>query len=519
MSKGIEISFLSNVRDLLKGASSVDDALEKVSDALDEVTRDGDKAGDKLERSFRDVSQEARDATRDIDKTGNALKEAGRKGQSIDADVRVGTQGAGEAVREWGDEAKQNISETFSSFRGESGDLLQVVQDTFGGVISNLGPLGMVAGAAGAVGIGLMQGAMEDGQEEAEAFRERVSQLADAFIAAGGVGETSLETLVDQLKELATETEEGADNLADIRKDSEGSVAGFRKIADAYAGNTRELDKLVESEWEHYRALKAASEESGISWRPADQAAASAKRDAQKRIAEGLDEAKKAADDAEAAESAWLASNGPAYEARVQKIDAIQSELDDAIGTWGDYADAEKGSTDPAGYIKAFEDRITATNNFATNVQELARTTGLSFEEAQMVLDQGVDFAPMLQSILDSGLADEFAAQVKAAVGGGQEIVDGKPLTATIEADADVTNARRRLSSTSSETRTAKITAKADTKTAAAAIDKVADEDRRAKVKAIADTAAAKKTLDELVKKREAIIVAKVVDREGRKIL
>lgn len=517
MSKGIEISFLSNVRDLLKGTTSVDEALDKVSDALDDVTRDGDKAAGKLERSFRDVSEEARDATRDIERTGDALEKAGRKGQGIDTDVRVGTAGAGEAVREWGDEARANISETFSSFRGEAGDLVQVAQDTFGGVISNLGPLGMVAGAAGAVGIGLLQAAMEDGQEAAEEYRQRVSDLTAEFIETGDVGQSSLDGLIDQLKALATNTEEGADNLAKIREDSAGSVSGFKKIADAYAGNTRELDKLVEREREHYKALKAASEVSGISWRPADQAAASAKRDAQKRIVDGLEEAQEAATDAEKAEQAWLSSNGPAYQARVNQIDAIQGELDNAISAWGDYANAEKGSTDPAGYIQAMQDRITATSNFSSNVRKLAQQTGLSFEEAQMVLDQGVDFAPMLQSIIDAGLSEEFAAQIKAAVGGGQEIVDGKPIRATIKTDSDVTNARKQLNAATTEKRTAKISAQADTKTAETRLDKVTDKKRTAKVVVEADFEKANREIDEWLKTKR-IVQVDVRERTGKAV-
>ncbi len=515
MTKGIEISFLSNTRDLVRGAGTTEDALERVSDSLDEMARDGDKATGKLERSFKDISDEARSATRDIDRTGDALEQAARKGRRIDTDVRIGTDGAGEAVREWGDEAKQNISETFSSFRGESEDLVQIAQDTFGGVISGLGPLGMAAGAAGAIGIGLLMGSLEEGSEEAEEMRQRISALATEFIETGGVGQASMDGVIERLKELATSTEEGQQNLAQLYSDSASAVTGFKRLADAYAGNEEQLDALIEKERERRDTLQEiANYDKG--W---DQEATKRKDDqlaAQKRIVEGLEDAKEAADGAAEAEAAWLASNGPAYEARVEQVESLQSELDDAIGSYGDFQDAETGALDPAGYIASMQARMDATANFNTNVQTLATQFGLTADEVQAILDQGVDFAPMLQSIIDSGMGEQYAAQIRAMLDGGQAIIDGQPTTATVEVSTNADAAGQELSDLIID-RTTSVEAEAQTTDAAKALDTVAEKPRTAPITATVNTTAASAQLaDFIARKRTLTITAEVRDREGK---
>ena len=510
MARGISIDFISNTRGLLTGTKQAEKGLEDVSDALDDMARDGDRGTAKLERSFAELRREASRTGTEFDQAGDKAREIGKRGVDIDSGIRHGTEGAGEAVREFGDEAKANVAETFSSFRGEAGDFVQIAQDTFGGVISALGPIGMVAGAAGALGIGLIQGKLEESAEKAQALRERIGELTADFIETGGVGESSIDAIVERLKALATETDESADNLAKLRKDAASSSSGFAKIADAYAGQTNELSKLVDKEQDHLDVLRDAAKESGISWRPEDQAKANAKRDAQQRIVDGLSEAESAAKKAESQESAWLASNGPAYAARAQQIDAIQGELDDAVGAWQNYYNEEKKTADPSGYIAAINQKIQATANFSSNVQQLATNTGLSFEEAQAVLDQGVSFAPMLQKIMDGGpqMQQAYASAIQGAVNGGQAIVDGQPVTIT--AKGDTVKADADLRGVTGAERTATIGAKAQPEAAASQLDKTTNAKREATITAKAKTGDAKTALDALTRGRTANVTARV---------
>lgn len=506
MSKGIEISFLSNVRDFLRGAERSEDALDKVADSLDDVAKDGDQATDRLARGFKDIADDARDSTRDIDRVGDSLSDAARKGRAIDTDVRIGTDGAGEAVREWGDEARANISETFSSFRGEATDLVQVVQDTFGGVIGALGPVGMAAGIAGAAGLGLMMGALEEGKEEAQEMRERVGELAGQLIEIGDDPVAALDALVEGLKELATNSEEGETSLADLRAAAAGSATSFQRLADAYAGNTDELGKMIKAEQEQLDIAEEAAN-ADKRWDSATTQRLLNARDNQRTVVEGLEKAAQAAKEAEAEEAAWLASNGPLYEARAEKIDSLQGELNDTIGIWSDYEDKEKKSVDPAGYMEAMQARIDATTNFNANVQTLADATGLTMEEAQLVLDQGVDFAPMLASIVKGGdeSMEQYAGLVQQIVGGGQEIADGNPLK--LKATGDTEQAKADIDDAATD-RDTTIKAKPESKAAASDLDAVADKKRTAHITAKASTGAARAALNALQKNRTATVTA-----------
>lgn len=176
----IKIDFLSNTRDVERGTQRVEQAFEDVSNSLDDVARDGDRSLDRLERSFKDLADSARDTSRDTRDIG----EVGSSGFR-----RLGDTGA-----EVSGELRQNLGETFSSFRGELSDLPQIAQDTLGGLAGS-GALGGIAGlaltAAGAAGLGLITAELEKQQEEANKLRQR---LADVYKSAAEEGRNYLDT-------------------------------------------------------------------------------------------------------------------------------------------------------------------------------------------------------------------------------------------------------------------------------------------------------------------------------------
>lgn len=517
--KGISLSVAADTRDVLRGIKTgVVEPLEDASAELKALAKAGDKTADQLEDSMRAAQKDTERLTEDYQQLSREIRQSGSSSKTFSADIGQSTAEAGETVREFGDEAKQNIAETFSSFRGEAQDFAQIAQDTFGGVIGSLGPIGAVAGAAGALGIGLLMAEFENAEAASEEFRQRVSDLATEFIETGGIGETSLEYVVERLKELATTSEEGKQNLADLYRDAQGSVTGFRRIAEAYAGNTEALEEYLEKEREQLEIFKQQRNDPAITWNKELQAQIIERAKAQERIVTGLEDSAAAAEEAQVAEQAWLASSGPALEARATAIDTLQGELDEAIGTWGDYQDKETGALDPAGYIAAMDARMAATTNFNSNVQKIADEFGLSFEETQAILDQGVEFAPMLQSIIDSGLAEEFTAQVQAAIGGGQEIIEGNPLGATVSVEADTGAAIFDLDG-AAEDRTTQIEAVPKTSKAEKQIDEVAGKKRTATITAQVDLEDARRQLTNFItEQRTTVITATIRDREGREV-
>lgn len=536
MAKVIEIGIGSEGKAFRQGIDrDVIPPLEDAQKALLDLGKDGTKSGDKIEDALKDAQRETKESKKDIAKLAAEMEAAGKSGKRIGDGVKDGTGEAGEAVREFGDEAKQNISETFSSFRGEAEDLVQVVQDTFGGIVSSLGPAGLILGTAVAAGIGV---AVQQGQNLAEAIndaKERAAELAAEIIAVDGdltqiswadrVQEWGLaindsrewfEFWQTEAKTAFDVAEEGAKATGVAFKDLVLAMSGQDvNRAEKALGKIR--DQLVELEAQRKRTRDtgtAVELESEIQL-------------LQKLIAEiekqtgvtedGIELSRKAAE-ATAELRAEEEAAAAALQARTDAAAALQSELDETVDSWQEYIDAETGAIDPRAYIDAMAQRIAATSSFNSNVQTLADEFGLAADEVQAILDQGVDFAPMLQQIIDSGLAPEFVAQVQAAVGGGQDILNGNPLATSVEVGADTTAADRQLADTA-EPRETVIEAQPKTGSAEAALNALATKKRTATITAEADLTAARNALNSFVNERRvAIVTIDTRDREGRQV-
>lgn len=199
-------------------------------------------------------------------------------------------------------------------------------------------------------------------------------------------------------------------------------------------------------------------------------------------------------------------------------VENYQSAIDDAVGAYGDFVNEETKALEPQRYIDGINARIAATSSFNTNVQKMATDFGLSTEEVQALVDQGVDFAPMLQSIIDSGLGQQYVDTIRNAVGGGQDILDGADLTATLTVTPETAKAEEKLTEQEKKTRSTKVEAKADTTAADKQLDQVAAKPRTTTITAKLDTTAADRQLDKFVEERQVRIVATIVDTNGRKI-
>lgn len=480
--------------------------LEDAEDTLKEFGKAGNKSGDQLEAAMKDAQRETNDTRADLERLSDSVEQSAAKARRLGDGFKAGADDAGEAVSELGDEAKQNLSETVSSFRGDLEDIPQLIQDTFGGVVSSLGPAGLALGTAGAAGIGLIMGALEEAKQKEQEFRENVSELATVLIETGGEGSEAISAVADKLKELAAPTDEGAMSLQKIREQAKKGEIDFAELANAYAGAGGDLSKYIEkvdaladAEQDRTEKLK---EGTGIRVPSYVKEVA-----AIESVSEELRDLAKEQEAAAEAERLWHESGAVALEARSVQMDTLQGELDDAIGSWTEYSDAEKKSTDPEGYLKNMRRRMRATNAFNENVQELAAAFGLSFEEQQAILDQGVDFAPMLQAIMDGGpeMQEQYATQIKSMLNGGQSIVDGQPMTVNVNAETG--DAEKQLTKVSTQKRTAPIEAKSSTVKAHKQLDTFTDKKRTATVDVKLDLRQADKQLDDWIKRRRETVV------------
>lgn len=213
---GINIPFLSNVRDFLRGKSDVESGLDDVADslddlaresddttrkldrglddvsrALDDVSRDADDAGDKIEDALTDAAKESSDAAADLerkykdalDAAGNAAKGAG---DEIGTGVRAGTDKAGEGLDEFKDEANSTARESAASFTGSFDDVADVLQEVAANAFAGFGPAGAAAGIAAAAGIGMLISSLQESADEVNENKDRIVELAAEISEAGG---------------------------------------------------------------------------------------------------------------------------------------------------------------------------------------------------------------------------------------------------------------------------------------------------------------------------------------------
>ena len=243
----IKIDFLANTRQVEKAAGDIESTMAKVGQSLDDVGRQGAKAGDeladgiadgaadarsdvdKLERSFADLAREARDESR---KAGDSLKR----------EIKDGADDAKKAVGEMGEEAGSTGREMAASFK-EPADALDAVQELAANALAPLGPAGMVAGAAVAVGIGLATTAVEGFNEQQELSKERAAEWAAAYVEAGGTVLGAAQTTARAL-EIVTNPErykEAQDNAREWGVTESIALLAMSGNTDALAEASRKL--------------------------------------------------------------------------------------------------------------------------------------------------------------------------------------------------------------------------------------------------------------------------------------
>jgi hypothetical protein len=530
---GISIPILSNVRDFLRGTSDVETALDGVADSLDgladDARRDAARIGDELGSETRDG---ARDAERSVERlegsfrdlSDRARRESSDAGQSISRNVGDGADRARDGVSEIGEEAASTAKETAASFDGSAESIGDAFQEIAANAFAGFGPAGLIAGLAAAAGIGLVFAKIEEGNQNTEQFKESVSELAAEFIDTGEQGVASLDFIIERLKSLATESEDGKVSLADLADVAGEAGSSYKDLADAYSGSADDLDSLLSKNKKYLDALRDEADAVDTTAKGGAEkySALLNQIDAQERYNGYLTEASEKAQQAAEAEENYAAAGGPAMEAKAEAISTIQDSIDDAAGSWEDYKNEETGAIDPAAFLAAVQARMQASADYATNLE--AAQAKLSPEAYQYLIDQGIDFAPMLAAILAGGddMINNFNSTFTAAAEAGKSAVEGtlpEEFDVTAKVDADTTEAETKTTATEKKDRSTTVKAKADTKEAEAKIDEMVAKTRVAAIGTAADTTGAANTLYNFVnQRRTATITAVVVDRNGKKI-
>lgn len=239
-SKRFEIDMGLNASDVAKGAKDAEKAISNLGDAVEDVGGSA-RDVDKLEDSLKDVQRQAKRTRDDLDGVGDKARDAGRDGSD-------GMRKLGDTSNEVSGELKQNLGETFSSFRGDLEDLPQLAQDVFGGLAGSVDSMtGSLALAGGAAGIGLLIAGFQAIQEEEQKRKERVAEWVQAYI-------DGLSTMTDAVANFASVEEiyTDGDRYAEAKKNAEDWGVSVSTAVNAMAGDAAALaivnDTLTASE-------------------------------------------------------------------------------------------------------------------------------------------------------------------------------------------------------------------------------------------------------------------------------
>lgn len=219
----MEVKFLSDVEDVVRGTNTIGDKLEQVADELEaagkagtasgdlmargmaEASKAADKAGDALGDAFKDGAKQAgnsleavgddiKTATKSTDGLGDKAssvfrelgKDAKAAGDKVGKSTKDGFKDASDGVSEFGREADSTAKETAASFDGSAESIVGSFQEIAANAFAGFGPAGAAAGLAAALGIGMAITAMQTGAENATELKQKAVDMMDALAEAGG---------------------------------------------------------------------------------------------------------------------------------------------------------------------------------------------------------------------------------------------------------------------------------------------------------------------------------------------
>ncbi|MFP7760911.1 hypothetical protein [Marisediminicola sp. LYQ85] len=512
-------------------------SLDGAEDAAEKLGKAGKRSGDDIEKGMRDAQRDTKDLEAEIKDARDAFEKAGRAGRDLGDNVYKGAKKGEGAIDEMGDEALQEAKEMGASF-GSVEDALDSVQSVISNMFVGFGPAGIVAGVAVAAGIGLAMTAGQDAAEAINQAKERVSELTLELYEAGGdidqldIGGKMREWGVEiaDTKEFWEIWQEGAvTNIGKAAKAAKLAQTDFETMFRGMSGYDAEAaERALEAVTERIDEMEdTLSETEGFGRLGAAIGALGERTELtnlQKQLQNTVDVMGETTEEYNLLEEAELRQAEAAQEAADIRNDAassLQAPLDEAVSGFENFKDAETEALDPAAYIASINERIEATGNFNANVATISETFGLSAAESQAILDQGISFAPMLQAIIDSGLAPEFVTQIQNAVGGGQDILDGSDLNATVDVDADVSPSEKAIRVIEQAKRSTKdIEVDADTSDAKRKIAAVEDGNYSTTVKVHADLSSAQRAITGFMNQPRSIrINATIVDpHTGRRV-
>jgi len=398
---------------------------DDLGDKLDDLGRaDADKALRDVEDAADDAADAARDLADDLADVEDAVpSDVGRK---LGDDLEDGFDRAGEGAAEFKDEAQQSAREGAASFSGEFEDVADYMQEVLANALSGFGPVGAAAGLAAAAGLGILVSSLQEGEEAAEATKDRIIDLAgqirevDGDLSRLDLNSIMLDwsteisdtkrwfelwqdaplTKVEQLATAADTLGLSLDDLVAALHDVDGpEAARVTELLDERLGTG--LGRVISSTDEATQSLMTLRDEIG---------------------AGNLDLER--ANELYELQNELLGENASTVDYVRESTETYNESVQDALAqagdAWTDYV--EDGKVNLAEYAAAMEDQIAAVEQYEANMVTASQT--LTDEALGYLQNMGVEAAPLLQAFVDApkseqarlaGIWDQLG---QAAVGG-----------------------------------------------------------------------------------------------------
>lgn len=473
MARAHEIAIASETGAFEKGIKSgVVEPLKDAEKALDQLAKS--KGADGLDRSMEQAQDSTKKLKREIKETADAIDQDFRQGYArMKNSAEEASDSAGRSMHKVSDtaaeasgELKQNLGETFSSFRGDLEDLPQIAQDVFGGLAGSVGGLLPALGlAAGAAGIGLLINAFNQAGEESDEFKQRASELAQAYIDAGGTAAPAIEDIADALKEMATATEDGVTNLEDLRDVADKSGNSYEDLAKAMAGDVEGLEDMLRVGEEKLKLLQ----EEGTQYDQNNEKAGRSlqtitdQTEGQRQYNDYIRQAKDAAESAAQAEKNWVEAGGEALQIKSELIDTVSDAYDSVRDSAIEAATSEDGVFNVDAWASKVEESKAQVEQYKANIASIK----LSPDQWRNLMEMPEDARAAVAASLAQGPEEAKSKIIAALTDAGSSAASGAQVSfqegfnpdADVQVTADTSQAEAKLKEASKK-REAEITVK-----------------------------------------------------------
>jgi hypothetical protein len=484
MAGGFSIGVAADTRAFESGVKAgIIEPVEDAQDALQDLARSGDKAGDGLSKGSRDAELSLGKLGRAGKEAGDDL-EAGLKGAQKQTDLtaadyramtakieaetakiksssRESFDKAGGSSGEFKEEALSNFSEVTSSFQGDMTSITDLAQGTFGGLASLGGPASIAFGGL-AVAVGLIGQAFATSGEESEEFKQKIADLAQTKLGdLFGQYEDSGDDLAKGLRKWATDADSFGGSLSDLRKNTKNGGLEYGRYADAIA--TQSVPKMKEMRREVEAQIKSLDKQAGAQRAAGDGSSALANKlgeqaDAARAVKKQLDDNLDVNDAYEKSLESVAKAQGQTVDQYLATVDAqaaaeeANKSLEDSMKSLAEQSGestaelVDNSSLGAANYIAGIQKRQAADDQYYANLQTVGKT--VPDEVFQYLQGQGEAFSQELATYLSATPAQQATILDgwKKAAGSGTEI-DGP----TVKAKGDTSDVDKKTAAKSKE--------------------------------------------------------------------